>query len=474
MKISVTTNNDYNELCPLKQSDVKPYSNNKINKLFSSLVSISSKDLQNDGMYKDLIISSIRRKTFSCEDDQLVLKFYKKIYDGIEQYHVQTGLYAGVIYYPFDKDVAEFHIVPKFGKILLNRMLNMSNHIYVDAGSLQSTDSKQDEDYFAYIVEYLFLHAFEKARLAGFPRQYKKIQMQTTKYRGSLNVPKHIRNDLPFLGKMSVTYREQQIPKEIVNVLYCALKNFSKSAYNTQKVKKYEQELKPLATCKSVTNSDIKNAQKCSAIQNPLFAQYKKVLKYAEIILKRNGLRFDSESSNSEIRGFLVDVSELWEVYLEKILQDNFPDWNINGQYEMPFYKESTFFGRDFYPDLLLEKDNQYAVFDAKFKDMNGTRSDVDRNDLHQIHMYAGHFAKMGNLVAAGLLYPCSKLPNERWNAELNTYTSKPAKFVIDGVNVEKIQKDSLSYEEAFEILEEDERLFVERIRTYIESGKVN
>ena len=156
MKISVTTNNDYNELYPLKPSDVKSYSSNKINKLFSSLVSISSKDLQNEGMYKNLIISSIRRKSFSCEDDQLVLKFYKKTYDGNEQYHVQTGLYAGVIYYPFDKDVAEFHIVPKFGKVLLNRMLNMSNHIYVDAGSLRSTDSKQNEDYFAYIIEYLF------------------------------------------------------------------------------------------------------------------------------------------------------------------------------------------------------------------------------------------------------------------------------------------------------------------------------
>ena len=474
MKISVTTNNDYNELCPLKKGDVKPYSNNKINKLFSSLVSISSKDLQNDGMYKDLIISSIRRNAFSYDDDQLVLKFYKKIYDGAEQYHVQTGLYAGVIYYPFDKDVAEFHIVPKFGKILLNRMLNMSNHIYVDAGSLQSTDSKQDEDYFAYIIEYLFLHAFEKARLAGFPRQYKKIQMQTSKYRGSLNVPKHIKNDLPFLGKMSVTYREQQIPKEIVNVLYCALKNFSKSAYNAQKVKKFEQELKPLATCKSVTNSDIQKAQKCPAIQNPLFAQYKKVLKYAEIILKRNGLQFDSESSNSEIRGFLVDVSELWEVYLENILQDNFPDWNINGQYEMPVYKGSTFFERSFYPDLVMEKNGKYAVFDAKFKDMTGNGRDVDRNDLHQIHMYAGHFSKIGNLVAAGLLYPCSMTPNEKWIAELDTLTNGLAKFVIDGVNIEDIQKDNLSYEEAFKMLEKEERLFVERVRMYIECVNTN
>lgn len=252
-------------------------------------------------------------------------------------------------------------------------------------------------------------------------------------------------------------------------ILYCALKNFSKSAYNAQKVKKFEQELKPLATCKTVANSDIQKAQKCPAIQNPLFAQYKKVLKYAEIILKRNGLRYDSKSSNSEIRGFLVDVSELWEIYLEKILQDNFPDWNVNGQYEMPVYKGSTFFGRDFYPDLVLEKDDQYAVFDAKFKAMNGIRSDVDRNDLHQIHMYAGHFAKMGNLIAAGLLYPCSKTPNEKWNAELNTYTSKPSKFVIDGVNVEKIQQDDLSYTEAFEMLEEEERLFVERIRNCIE-----
>lgn len=468
MKICIPTNHDYYEESPLDTQTKYKRVESKLKKAFSSLVSITTNELRDNDAYKNLIITSIRRKQFT-DEEELILRFYSKPKGDSLEYHVQTGLYTGIIYYPIEKDIIEFHIIPKFGNILLNRMLNVSNHVYVHTGEFQSTDNKNNEDYFAYIIEYLFLHAYEKARLIGFPRQYKQVREQVSKYRGTLNIQKHIQSDLPFLGKLSVKYREQQIPTEIINVLYCALKNFSKGAYNAQKVKQFEQELKPLATRNSVSNADIRKALKNTAIQNPLFAQFKKVLKYAEIILKRNGLQLDSESSNTNVQGFLIDASELWEVYLEKIFQDNFPDWNINSQYEMPFYKGSTFFGRDFYPDLVLEKDNHYAVFDAKFKDMKGIRSDVDRNDLHQIHMYAGHFAKMGNLIAAGLLYPCSKTPNEKWNAELNTYTSKPSKFVIDGVNVEKIRQDDLSYTEAFEMLEEEERLFVERIRNCIE-----
>lgn len=294
MRIQIPTNYNFDEQNPL--TDLEIHSNPKsrfsekigifydtrksskkiLEKLFSTLISISSKDLNNEGLYKNLVISSIQRKEFPEKKDNLILKIYSKKIDDNTQYHIQTGLYTGVIYYPIDGDIIEFHIIPKFGKILLNRMLNVSNRIYVDTGTLRSKENKKDVDYFGYIVEYLFLHAFEKARLIGYPRRYKIVQEQSSKYRGSLNITKHIKKDLPFLGRMSISYREQQISREIINVIFSALKRFSKSAYNEKKVKQLEQELKPLATSQFVTNTDIQKALKCTAIQNPLFSQFKK------------------------------------------------------------------------------------------------------------------------------------------------------------------------------------------------------
>ena len=75
----------------------------------------------------------------------------------------------------------------------------------------------------------------------------------------------------------------------------------------------------------------------------------------------------------------------------------------------------------------------------------------------------------MGNLVAAGLLYPCSMTPNEKWTAKLDALTSGQAKFVIDGVNIGKVSKEELAYEKAFELLEEEELEFVKRVRDHIE-----
>lgn len=483
MRVRIPTNYDYEERDPINDLVVERYlekrnqektgvfynsrkgSKKNVEDFFSSTRELFTKDLSNKEQYSELLISSVRRESFDSGDGLIIRTYQKKNQDKL-QYHIQTGLYTGVLYYPVNEDILEFHIIPKFGKVLLNRMLNLSNHVYVNSSSVQSSDSKNNEDYFAYIIEYLFLHAYEKACLMGLPRQYRKVEAKSLKYRGSLNVQKHIVKDLPFCGKLSVSYREQKVPQEIINVLYCAVKNLSKSAYNVQKVKRLEQELKHQVSCKSVTSLDIQKALKCSAIQNPMFAQFKKVLKYAEIILKRKNLEPDSKISNSEVSGFLMDASELWEIYLEKILEDNFPDWNISGQSRMPFYEGITFFGRTFFPDLILEKNGNYAVFDAKFKDMYGRGWDVDREDLHQIHMYAGHFSKYGNLIAAGLLYPCSKTPEKNWSAELNTYTRNESLFAIDGINIGGLQ--DLPYDEAFDKLLEEEKLFVERMRTYL------
>lgn len=106
-------------------------------------------------------------------------------------------------------------------------------------------------------------------------------------------------------------------------------------------------------------------------------------------------LTYNDKTDKNQISGFLIDASELWEVYLEKLLAQHLPDWDICGQDIMPIYPGS-FFARNFYPDLVLKKKgaNEYAVFDAKFKRMTGRGGDVDQEDLHQIHTYASYYEK--------------------------------------------------------------------------------
>ena len=114
-----------------------------------------------------------------------------------------------------------------------------------------------------------------------------------------------------------------------------------------------------------------------------------------------------------------------------------------------------------------MRKDDKIAVFDAKFKTMQGRQKDVDLSDLRQIHTYAGFFSKDQDLVVAGLLYPCEKEPTEKWASNICSRTMNETKFIVDGINLENIQIDD--YSTAFNQLVIEEKKFVERLRRYLD-----
>ena len=415
--------------------------------------------------YKHLITSTIARKQIEQDDKQndLILKISSKLNpEGNQNHYIQTGLFTGVVYY---EDI-EYHIVPHCGEYFLNRMLNMNNHIYLD-NERQNAQKKDDGNTFFYIIAYLFVNALERARILGYPQQYRQQAERAAKYHGQLNIAQFVKNDIPFSGKLSVIFRERQMVQEIVDVLYTALRCVNKSGCLKDKTIHLKAELQPFFSGKFCNKRVIRKALKSPALNNPMFRAFRNALRYAEIILKNMNLAYN-KVDKKQISGFLIDASELWEVYLEKLLAQNLSDWDIFGQEEMPVYTNS-FFSRSFYPDLILKKkgSEEYAVFDAKFKRMCGQGWDVDRGDLHQIHTYASYYEKKGILKACGLLYPCDCEPDKEWTSSLFNLDNG-IKFVIDGINTKAIKLESekeISSEQKWSFLQEKELSFIARLK---------
>lgn len=466
IKDNATSENDANNVFYDKEKIVSLNSKNLKNFLDSVEVSpftILKSDL---GNYKHLITSSIIRKKngdVSASND-LILKIFAKDNEFEEKdYFIQTGIFTGVIYY---KEVA-FHIVPHCGEYFLNRMLNVSNHIYLD-NKLQKAEKSSATNPFFYILVYLFINALEKARILGYPQQYHLQADRSSKYHGQLNIAQYIKKDIPFNGKLSIVFRDRQMVQEIVDVLFSALRCIEKAKILKEKTIRLKSELQPFYSGKYCNGSIIRKALKSPALCNPMYRAFRNALRYAEIILKNMDLSYSEKAEKNEISGFLIDASELWEVYLEKLLENNFHDWDVYGQAIMPIYHDS-FFTRDFYPDLVMKKkdSDEYAVFDAKFKRMTGRGEDVDRGDLHQIHTYASYYEKLGTLKACGLLYPCDMEPNAKWTSSLFNLDDS-ARFLIDGINTEAIKNTSekdISREEMWSFLQEQEQSFIERLK---------
>ena len=69
---------------------------------------------------------------------------------------------------------------------------------------------------------------------------------------------------------------------------------------------------------------------------------------YAEIILLNKDLMPDNEKQNLATTGYLFDIAELYEIYLEKLLSRNFPEWLVSGQVEIQFTKSNFIAGQYF------------------------------------------------------------------------------------------------------------------------------
>ena len=125
--------------------------------------------------------------------------------------------------------------------------------------------------------------------------------------------------------------------QEIVDVLYLALRTleriFGKEIHS--RLLGLNQLLKQNYSGQFASYENIQKAKAHQSINNPMYSGFKKVLEYAEIILLDKDLMPDNKRQQLATTGYLFDIAELYELYLEKLLSRNFPEWSVNGQEEL-------------------------------------------------------------------------------------------------------------------------------------------
>lgn len=469
MEISIPNNHNFFEEKPLIKSDLKgtfgSRSQRKVCDLFSSVYELNT----GNARIKSLKIIGFKDSYKKEDENRLILKLYSKESDQAEKkYYVQTGLFSGIV---FHKE-CRFNITTRYGDVFLRRMLNYVNDIYVDTEKYKAS-KKENFNEFQFILAYLFIQTLEKASVLGLPKEYQNVTERSHKVRGRVDINAYLKHDMPFRGKLTSSYRTQKYIQEIIDVLYLSLlkleKTFGKDI--NDKIFGVKQLLKREYSGIYVSQETLMKAKNHRVLSNPLFASFKKVLEYAEIILLDYELTLDEIKDNKlETTGFLFDISQLFELYLEKLLANRFSDWEVKGQEELKLYTDQ-FYSRKMFPDLVLKHkySNKVIVFDAKFKCMRmeskpSKISDLDRNDFYQIHTYMQFY--QSDLVFGGLLYPLSnelKLENTHSDYLFGHTKHSNTKFIVDGIYV----NDKMTMKK---ILESENR-FLDRIENLIEES---
>lgn len=389
--------------------------------------------------------------------DELVVALMDRAGDGRL---VQTGNYVGR--FTFQK--IEFDIRSRFGDAFMQRMLNFANDIYIDDGFSPAERFDADKtDYARALLFMMFVQALEKAFLLGLPKAYRNVPHHDLALRGRIDISRFVRHDLPFAGKVSSVAREQAPSQPIIDVLAKAIRVIGGSDGGTQvlqRVAHVRTQLGPLRSNRPVGRAEVRQAKADKALLNPVFAPYRKVLELAEMIIELQSAR-ESSKGDTHAPGFLVNIAELFEIYVGKLLARHFPAWQVSSP-AIPLHA-GRFYQRNIIPDIVMEHEDgeRVAVLDTKYKRMHFRgrsqygMGDVDREDFFQIATYMSHFEHLRGkrLVLGGLLYPLSAEPqaglcHDRWMEDARTA------FIVDGIRVPEANDaeftDVLAAEQAF------------------------
>lgn len=394
--------------------------NNKIIKLKDN----TKHEIHNNISEEDIIsIKEISGKTISAIKDNIIifpnsikeskdLEENSKIFDILND-SIQTNNIMGFISYNntqikissrFANDNEDYFLHYMLMKVLSLNVVNLEH-------------SKDYDDSFDFLI-YMFISFFKRALRQGLFKQYKLIKHNDSNVKGTIDINRYIKNNIPFNGKISYNTREYSYDNNITQLIrhtieYINTKNKYLLSYDNE-IKDYTHQIFYSTLSyernkrESIINKNLKQ------LSHPYYYEYEPLRKICIQILRYEKLKYGN--NDNTVYGLLFDGAWLFEEYLNTFLgKENFihaENRNLKNGIKLLDNAWRV------YPDFYKVSNDNNIVLDAKYKRLNYLDSEkIDRNDKHQIVSYAYTL----NAKKAGFIYPV-EIDNYKKNDCENSY----------------------------------------------------
>ena len=253
-----------------------------------------------------------------------------------------------------------------------------------------------ERDYSFDFLIYMFTYFFQKAIRQGIFKSYQNREYNDANVRGVIDINRHIKNNIPFNGKIAYNTREYSYDNNITQLIRHTIEYINTKSRGILNInediksvvfqiieatKRYDKNKR-----QSIINKNLKK------LNHPYFYEYEPLRKICIQILRHEELKYGREEN--KIYGILFDGAYLWEEYIYTILKDL--------DFLHPRNKEKTdginLLNKKWtvYPDFYNY--NKQIVLDTKYKMLN--KDKIDGSDKHQIISYVYTLgAKIGGFV---------------------------------------------------------------------------
>lgn len=315
--------------------------------------------------------------------------------------------------------------------------------------------TSSEDNVFEFLV-YMFPAMLKKAMRQGVYKEYRRFRHNNANVRGTIDISRHIRENIPFRGTVAYNTREFCFDNSITELIRHTIeyiKTIPSGDIILSSDKTVEDCIKKIV---SYTPSYI-HTERIKIIQDnllpcnhPFYTEYTTLQKLCVQILRQEEIKYGTD--DDRIYGILFDGAWLWEEYLNTLLcKKGFihPE-NKLGTGSIYLFEH----GGQRFPDFW----KQDIVLDAKYKKLaiNGTRLDIERDDVHQIIAYMYRLkASKGGIVCP---YDGEKNKIISQNMHKDSYLGSLSLYALS------IPKNCSSYEDFTKRIVENERTLLEEL----------
>ena len=380
----------------------------------------------------------------------------QKILETVNQ-EIKTGNVIGFLGCGQERLTISSRFSDEYNDHFLHYLLQKVLHINLT--SLDVALSREERLY--QLLMYLFPKYLQAALRKGLYKEYHRFSHNDSHVKGVIDVRNHLKKNLPFTGNIAYTMREFTYDNPLMQLIRHTIEYIKNQKSIGQGVldnlltsrENVAEIVRVTPSYKLADRAKIIRGNQSKLLRHAYFHEYRKLQELCLMILnqEKNGLGYQDQ----KVHGILFDVSWLWEEYVYTLLPKGF----IHPRNKDKTDGISVFSSRErkVYPDFYDRE--RKIVLDAKYKKLEDTEKGINREDLFQLISYS-YILKDEK---GGLVFPSEDKVVDNEIGKLAGYGALLKKWSI------QIPKESSSYREFCEMMENSEEIFKRNITKEVE-----
>lgn len=418
-----------------------------VNSIVNRISNKTLEELEREGIF---VFPQMIKESDDLTREQMILQSCNEYY--------LTGNVMGFLGVGDERLVIESRFSRKgqdyFFQYLLEKVLELPNFINL------STSSNEDEKVLD-LLAFLFPKYLNAAMRKGLFKAYKNNEYNNENVRGSIDIARHIKKNIPFVGNIAYSQREHSYDNYLTELIRHTIEVIKGKSYGNSLLVSVRHEVKQIIDAtpqfKPQERNKLIEVNKKNVVRHAYFHEYKTLQQLCILILQNQKNQFGN--GTKRVYGILFDGAWLWEEYVNTLVGDMFyHPMNKAGSGAQRLFSDNVGL---IYPDFIGNDSENRIIADAKYKPVNN----IGNKDYLQLLAYMFRFeAKRGFY-----LYPDS---NNEEPVVLNLKTGSTYENnqgYRDDISVTKlglvIPDTVKDYSEFKEALGKAEKQFVQRIR---------